>query len=76
MSAYIHERQDWPKFHWNQERLAGRLATVRHRQGRLIGRMEAMGFSLRAEAVLHTLSSERPVFGNLLPLSRSMGDSG
>ena len=56
MSAYIHERQDWPKFHWNQERLAGRLAAVRHRQGRLIGRMEAMGFSLRAEAVLHTLT--------------------
>ena len=56
MSAYIHERQDWPKFRWDQERLAGRLAAVRHRQGRLIGRMEAMGFSLRAEAVLHTLT--------------------
>ena len=56
MSAYIHERQDWPTFRWDQERLAGRLAAVRHRQGRLIGRMEAMGFSLRAEAVLHTLT--------------------
>ena len=56
MSAYIHERQDWPGFRWDQERVAGRLAAVRHRQGRLIGRMEAMGFSLRAEAVLHTLT--------------------
>lgn len=56
MSFYIHERQDWPRFFWNQERLSGRLATVRHRQGRLIGRMEALGFPLRAEAVLHTLT--------------------
>jgi len=56
MSVYIHENQDWPRFRWSHERLAGRLASVRHRQGRLIGRMEAMGFSLRAEAVLHTLT--------------------
>jgi len=56
MSFYIHERQDWPRFFWNQERLSGRLVTVRHRQGRLIGRMEALGFPLRAEAVLHTLT--------------------
>ena len=56
MSVYIHERQDWPRLRWSIERLAGRLASVRLRQGRLIGRMEAMGFSLRAEAVLHTLT--------------------
>jgi Fic family protein len=56
MSLYIHEKRDWPRFRWNLERLTGRLATVRHRQGRLIGRMEAVGFPLRAEAVLHTLT--------------------
>ena len=56
MSLYIHEREDWPRFSWNQERLAGRLTAVRHRQGRLIGRMETLGFPLRAEAVLHTLT--------------------
>ena len=37
---YIHELEDWPRFHWNAERLAGPLAVVRHRQGRLIGHME------------------------------------
>ena len=31
---------------------------VRHRQGRLIGRMEALGFPLRAEAVLQTLTED------------------
>ena len=54
--TYIHERPDWPKFHWNQEKLASQLARVRHRQGRLIGRMEALGFPLRKEAMLQTLT--------------------
>jgi len=43
---------------WSHERLAGKLAGVRHRQGRIIGRMEALGFSLRNEAVLQTLTSD------------------
>lgn len=34
------------------------LATVRHRQGRLIGRMEGLGSPLRAEAVLQTLTQD------------------
>ena len=55
---YIHERKDWLRFHWNRERLAEPLADVRHRQGRLIGYMEALGFTLRQEAVLHTLTSD------------------
>ncbi len=56
--TYIHERKDWPAFRWSPERLADRLASVRHRQGRLIGRMEGLGFPLRAEAVLQTLTEE------------------
>lgn len=55
---YIHELENWPKFEWNQEHLADQLAIVRHRQGRLIGRMEGLGFQLRAEAVLQTLTED------------------
>src|ERR1700752_3888059 len=55
---YIHELKDWPKFHWQAEKLAGLLADVRHRQGRLTGHMEALGFSLRQEAVLQTLTAD------------------
>lgn len=55
---YIHERDDWPNFRWDRERLTALLASVRHRQGRLIGRMEALGFELRAEAVLQTLTED------------------
>jgi Fic family protein len=56
MSGYIHELSDWPRFRWNQEALATPLAAVRHRQGRLFGRMEGLGFALRQEAELATLT--------------------
>jgi Fic family protein len=55
---YVHELKDWPRFHWSAEKLAAPLASVRHRQGRLIGRMEALGFDLQQEAVLQTLTSD------------------
>jgi Fic family protein len=55
---YIYQLQDWPRFDWNRERLAEPLASVRHRQGRLLGHMEALGFKLRQEAVLQTLTAD------------------
>ena len=55
---FIHDLKDWPRFHWNRERLAEPLAAVRHQQGRLIGHMEALGFNLRQEAVLQTLTED------------------
>jgi Fic family protein len=57
-SPYIHQQSDWPKLHWNQHPLAAKLAAVRHRQGRLLGRMEALGFPLQQEAVLQTLTDD------------------
>lgn len=56
--AYIHEREDWPNLRWSDAQLAQPLAAVRHRQGRLIGHMEALGFPLRAEAVLQALTDD------------------
>ncbi len=58
MASYIHELKDWPAFSWSHEKLATQLGTVRHNQGRLIGKMEALGFQLRAEAVLQSLTEE------------------
>jgi Fic family protein len=54
--GYIHQRRDWPRFHWQQESLAKTLTTVRHKQGKLTGRMEALDFNLRNEASLQTLT--------------------
>ena len=58
MATYIHELRDWPDFRWAHEALAKQLAAVRHRQGRLIGRMQGLGFPLREEAVLKTLTED------------------
>ena len=55
---YIHERKGWPTFRWSLEAIAEPLASVRHQQGRLIGHMEALGFNLRQEAVLKTLTAD------------------
>ena len=55
---YIHALPEWPQFHWNQEQLADSLASVRYRQGRLIGQMEAFGFPLQQEAVLENLIAD------------------
>jgi Fic family protein len=57
-SPYIHDLRDWPAFRWDQNRLAGKLANARHQQGRLIGRMEALGFPLQQEATLEALTEE------------------
>lgn len=58
MATYIHEVPDWPAFRWVHERLATPLAAARHLQGRLIGQMEALGFSVKEEAVLRTLTDD------------------
>lgn len=57
-ATYIHQRGDWPRFRWSHDQVVQQLASVRHRQGRLIGRMEALGFTLRTEAVLQSLTEE------------------
>jgi Fic family protein len=58
MSNYIYDLPDWPRFRWNQDAISPRLADVRHKQDRLIGRMQALGFPLRKEAELRTLTLE------------------
>ncbi len=58
LNPYIHERKDWPKFHWDNEKLARPLSEAHYRQGRLFGQMEALGFALRSEAELRTLTSD------------------
>ncbi len=55
---YIYEQADWPKLHWDSKSLYNLLADVRHRQGRLIGQMEGLGFQLQEEAVLQTLTED------------------
>src|SRR5271156_2222591 len=58
MSTYIHELAGWPKLLWDDAKLSVKLAAVRYHQGRLIERMGALGFKLRTEAILPSLTEE------------------
>ncbi len=55
---YIHQSKDWPYFNWDNNTLLPYVSKVRDLQGRLIGRMESLGFELREEAVLETLTDD------------------
>jgi Fic family protein len=54
----IWQRPRWPKFKWDQGHLARPLADARHAQGVLLGQMRALGFQLREEATLKTLTED------------------
>ncbi|GAI78295.1 unnamed protein product, partial [marine sediment metagenome] len=53
---YIYQDTNWPDFTWNDKSLLILLSKARNLQGKLIGKMEAIGFSLREEAMLETLT--------------------
>ncbi|MDR2130733.1 MAG: Fic family protein [Odoribacteraceae bacterium] len=53
---YIYQTQDWPNFIWDNDKLLVLLANIRHVQGRLLGQMESLGFKLKEEALLSTLT--------------------
>ena len=57
-ATYIHLRDGWPSFRWNEADLVPGLAATRHAQGRLLGRMEGLGFRLRSEANLAVMTAE------------------
>ena len=58
ITVWIHERPGWPELTWDGAALSPLLSAVRHRQGRHLGRMEALGFDLRSEANVAVLTGE------------------
>ena len=55
---WIYEKKDWPNFIWDDKALASLLVEARHRQGRLLGKTEALGFPTRQEAGLNILTTD------------------
>ncbi|HTE01466.1 MAG TPA: Fic family protein [Mucilaginibacter sp.] len=53
---YIHQLKEWPNFTWNAEKILPVLGDVRHRQGKLLGQMNALGFKIKEAAFLDTLT--------------------
>jgi Fic family protein len=53
---YLHQLNKWPEFTWDYQQLSTKLGEVRHQQGKILGQMNAAGFKLREETILHTLT--------------------
>lgn len=56
MKAFIHQLDAWPNFTWSLEEVIHLFSEVRHLQGHVLGRMASLGFDLRNEANLETLT--------------------
>jgi Fic family protein len=56
MTIYIHQRKNWTNFTWDQEQVFPKLALVYQKQGVLMGKMLRLGFDLKQEAHLETLT--------------------
>lgn len=56
--SYIWQGAIWPDFTWDERHIAGLVTQVSREQGRLLGKMEALGFELRSEAHLQTLTQD------------------
>jgi Fic family protein len=58
MKVYIYENEFWPNFTWNDQEIIEILGKVRNLQGRIVGKMESLGFNLKQQAELETLKTE------------------
>jgi Fic family protein len=58
MTKYIYQLNQWPDFQWDESQISPKLASVRFKQGRLIGQMENLGFQLQKEATLTAMTEE------------------
>lgn len=56
MAKYIYQYDQWPHFTWNDREIAVILGKVRQLQGKILGQMQAVGFTIREEALLSTLT--------------------
>ncbi|NLF42262.1 MAG: DUF4172 domain-containing protein, partial [Bacteroidales bacterium] len=56
METYIYQKENWTDFTWDNKKVMIKLGEARNKQGRLLGKMESLGFDLQNEAVLNTLT--------------------
>lgn len=56
MAKYIYQYDQWPSFSWDEKAIHLILGEVRHLQGKILGQMGALGFSIQEETILTTLT--------------------
>ena len=58
MAKYIYEFKDWPHISWDDRTINAVFGEVKLLQGKMIGQMNALGFTTKAEATLTKVSSD------------------
>jgi Fic family protein len=53
---YTNENENWTNFTWDNKKVMVKLGEARNLQGKLLGKMESLGFDLQNEAILNTLT--------------------
>ena len=56
MVKYIYQYSNWPDFTWDEKEIQVILGKVRHLQGKIFGQVSALGFSVKEETMLTTLT--------------------
>ena len=56
MAKFIYEYEKWPEFTWDDKKIIVNLGKVRHLQGKILGQMSALGFSIKEDTILSTLT--------------------
>ena len=58
ITMYIYQNSQWPNFAWSETRILPLLSSVRNHQGRLAGKMSALGFQLQNQANFEILTQD------------------
>jgi len=58
MKKFIYQYENWPNFTWDASLLSAKLGEIRLRQGRILGRLDALGFTIRRQSLVNTLADE------------------
>jgi hypothetical protein len=61
MKRYIHDRAGWPDLKYDENALRGALAQLHRAQGRLFGKLDALGFYVQNELLLNMALQFVPV---------------
>ncbi len=60
MAKYIYQYESWPNFTWNEKEVQNLLGKLRHLQGEIYGQISTLGFTVKEEAILSTLTMKSP----------------
>ena len=58
MAKYIHQHRAYPQFTWDKPKILNLLTLISISQGRVLGKMQQLGFGDQREAMLNALTEE------------------